>query len=68
MPTKTKTKASAKPAHKKAAAHPAKKAHSAKPAPSRAKAPEKKQAKPTAADRAAAKASLTAQKKLLKME
>lgn len=68
MPTKTKTKASAKPAHKKAAAHPAKKAHSAKPAPSRAKAPEKKQAKPTAADRAAAKAALKAQKKLLKIE
>lgn len=68
MPTKTKTKASAKPAHKKAAAHPAKKAHPAKPAPSRAKAPEKKQAKPTAADRAAAKAALKAQKKLLKIE
>ena len=68
MPTKTKTKASAKPAHKKAAAHPAKKAHSAKPAPSRAKAPEKKQAKPTAADRAAAKAALKAQNKLLKIE
>ena len=73
MPNKTKTKASKKPAAKtpvkKAAAHAAKaKAKAAKPLAAKAKPVEKKPAKPTAADRAAAKAALKAQKKLLKIE
>ena len=71
MPTKTKTKASKKPAAKtpvkKAAAHAAK-ARAGKPAEKKAKPVEKKAAKPTPADRAAAKAALKAQKKLLKIE
>ena len=73
MPKKKKTKASPKPAAKKAAPHPKKKAHAAKPVAakptaSKAKAAEKKPAKPTPAERAATKAALKAEKKLLKIE
>ena len=71
MPNKTKPKASKKPAAKtpvkKAAGRPTK-ARPSKPAAAKAKPVEKKPAKPTAADRAAAKAALKAQKKLLKIE
>jgi hypothetical protein len=70
MPTKTKSKASHKPAPKAAAkkAARASKGKAAKAAHAKAKPAEKKPAKPTAAERAAAKAALKAQKKLLKLE